>query len=474
MDSKTPVPPLAGLSARLRIASPWMGLALLVVTVLRSLWGPLPKGHDTLLHFYRIAEINALWRQGIFFSRWAPDLMLGYGYPLFHFYPPLSAYLLTLTYWLVGQNAPLAMSIVFACSLVLSGLGMFLLARQLYGPLGGLFAASAYLLSPYLLYQTFERASLSNALAMAFFPLAAWLLVRVAQTPTWRRVAGAALVLAAVLLSHVAASLLFVAPVAVLGLVAAWRAGGQGRALWLRLGAVGAALAGGLALSAFFWLPAAFLFSHRAIPPWNCPARSARLGFHLFLVGFLVLFLELACIRWFAVYVVFLQFFTNVALIASFLGMSCGCLAARSNRDWLGYFPLHGARGDRRGPLDLCRLSSMARLGDRRGPSGLAPGGLLRHRIPQSGRRHLRRADRAGCGCLLHPDRFDVRGLGPGAGAELRRLSQSGRRLQPEHWRQPRGHHRFFGALDAPGPRRRSGSSLSSSVWATCCIRPEA
>jgi SAM-dependent methyltransferase len=60
---------------------------------------------------------------------------------------------------------------------------------------------------------------------------------------------------------------------------------------------------------------------------------------NLFLVGFLVLFLELACIRWFAAYVVFLQFFTNVVLIASFLGMSCGCLAARQPRDWLGYFP---------------------------------------------------------------------------------------------------------------------------------------
>src|SRR4051795_11455278 len=63
-------------------------------------------------------------------------------------------------------------------------------------------------------------------------------------------------------------------------------------------------------------------------------------GRNLFLVGFLVLFLELACIRWFAAYVIFLQFFTNVALIASFLGMSCGCLAARQPRDWLRYFPL--------------------------------------------------------------------------------------------------------------------------------------
>src|ERR671936_9248 len=59
----------------------------------------------------------------------------------------------------------------------------------------------------------------------------------------------------------------------------------------------------------------------------------------LFAVGFLVLFMELACIRWFATYVIFLQFFTNVILIASFLGMSCGCLAARQPRDWLGHFP---------------------------------------------------------------------------------------------------------------------------------------
>src|SRR5713101_5006510 len=62
-------------------------------------------------------------------------------------------------------------------------------------------------------------------------------------------------------------------------------------------------------------------------------------AWNLFVVGFLVLFLELACIRWFAAYVVFLQFFTNVALLASFLGMSCGCMAARQERDWLSYFP---------------------------------------------------------------------------------------------------------------------------------------
>jgi spermidine synthase len=63
-------------------------------------------------------------------------------------------------------------------------------------------------------------------------------------------------------------------------------------------------------------------------------------GLKLFLVGFLVLFLELACIRWFATYVIFLQFFTNVVLLASFLGMSCGCMVSRGKRDWLAAFPL--------------------------------------------------------------------------------------------------------------------------------------
>jgi hypothetical protein len=65
-------------------------------------------------------------------------------------------------------------------------------------------------------------------------------------------------------------------------------------------------------------------------------------GLNLFIVGFLVLFLELACIRWFSAYVIFLQFFTNVALIACFLGMSCGCLAARRRLNWLGWFPYIG------------------------------------------------------------------------------------------------------------------------------------
>jgi SAM-dependent methyltransferase len=57
-------------------------------------------------------------------------------------------------------------------------------------------------------------------------------------------------------------------------------------------------------------------------------ASSRRPRADLFLISFLILFFELACIRWFGATVVFLSFFTNIVLMACFLGMSIGCLAA--------------------------------------------------------------------------------------------------------------------------------------------------
>ena len=53
----------------------------------------------------------------------------------------------------------------------------------------------------------------------------------------------------------------------------------------------------------------------------------------LFLISFLILFFELTCIRWFGSTVIFLTFFTNLVLMACFLGMSVGCLASSRERD---------------------------------------------------------------------------------------------------------------------------------------------
>src|SRR5262249_36826625 len=67
----------------------------------------------------------------------------------------------------------------------------------------------------------------------------------------------------------------------------------------------------------------------------SVPVANRRSQVDLFLISFLALFQELACIRWFGSTVVFLTFFTNLVLMACFLGISVGCLAARRPRRFI-------------------------------------------------------------------------------------------------------------------------------------------
>ena len=41
---------------------------------------------DLSLHVLRTVQLESLLRQGVLYSRWAPDMGLGYGYPLPNFY----------------------------------------------------------------------------------------------------------------------------------------------------------------------------------------------------------------------------------------------------------------------------------------------------------------------------------------------------------------------------------------------------
>lgn len=69
--------------------------------------------------------------------------------------------------------------------------------------------------------------------------------------------------------------------------------------------------------------------------PGASPARPWRAYGTLFLVSFVLLFAELACIRWFGSTVILLTYFTNIVLMACVLGMSVGCLAASRGGDWI-------------------------------------------------------------------------------------------------------------------------------------------
>lgn len=57
------------------------------------------------------------------------------------------------------------------------------------------------------------------------------------------------------------------------------------------------------------------------------------------LASFLVLFLQVALIRWLPAYVRLLAYFSNVILLGAFLGIGLGCLLADSRRRWFRAFP---------------------------------------------------------------------------------------------------------------------------------------
>jgi SAM-dependent methyltransferase len=62
-------------------------------------------------------------------------------------------------------------------------------------------------------------------------------------------------------------------------------------------------------------------------------------GARIFLASFLVLFLEIALIRWIPAYIRLLAYFSNFILLASFLGIGLGCLLASSRKQLFVFFP---------------------------------------------------------------------------------------------------------------------------------------
>ena len=76
--------------------SPWFYLALIGLLVLPALWALItqgfPKTHDASVHLIRLHLLDEQVRASNLFPRWLPDLMTGYGYPLFNFYAPLIYY----------------------------------------------------------------------------------------------------------------------------------------------------------------------------------------------------------------------------------------------------------------------------------------------------------------------------------------------------------------------------------------------
>lgn len=139
----------------------------------------MPLTADGELHLYRIVALDHSLRvDDPFWPRYSSGLVYGYGAPLFNYFSPLAFYLPRQLH-LLGlsfQQAWLASMIVYTLA---AAAGAYLLARAWFGETAGWIAAAAYAYSPYFLFDSLARGTLSETAALALLPWVMWALYRV-------------------------------------------------------------------------------------------------------------------------------------------------------------------------------------------------------------------------------------------------------------------------------------------------------
>jgi len=232
-----------------------LGLALICLSVLfaiRSFWQPgIANDGDMLMAVYRVFELDQSWHGRVLFPRIAQGLYFGYGGPLFQYYPPLASYVGMAFHW-VGLGWIESTKAVFTLALFVAGLGSYIFAFWLFDDhRAAIVSALGYMLAPYLLLDIYERGALAEFVALALLPWVFWATHRLLRSPSRSWLWVTAILVALLLLAHNVTAL-FVAPLlAIYLLLLVWRT-----KAWDRLRTVSFALALGLGLSAFYWMPA--------------------------------------------------------------------------------------------------------------------------------------------------------------------------------------------------------------------------
>ncbi len=238
------------------IGSPRARAALVLLVLLLLLARPLLRGmlidgDDATEYPPRLAEMALIVHEHQLPPLWTPDLGSGHGQPLFEFAPPL-LYVCALPFFAGGLGLADSLQLALTLLVAAGALAMYLVARgQGTARWSAVAVAGAWLFAPYLALDLYVRAAFAEAAALAMAPVALLGVLNALRRPSLIRVAMGAAAVALVVLAHNAIALLFIPVLALLTLA---------RAIVSRsvrvLCAGASAIAMGLALSAFFWLPA--------------------------------------------------------------------------------------------------------------------------------------------------------------------------------------------------------------------------
>lgn len=126
--------------------------------------------HDGEWAVVRLADMFRLIRDFQIPARYSGSLNFGYGYPLFNFDYPFPYYFALLFHFL-RINFVDSIKILFAISVPISAIGMYLLSKKVWGSSIGAFASSLlYIYIPYRIVDLYVRGSIGESVAFAIAP----------------------------------------------------------------------------------------------------------------------------------------------------------------------------------------------------------------------------------------------------------------------------------------------------------------
>ena len=203
--------------------------------------------HDNL-QVERINEMASALKDGQFPVRWVYNLGYGYGYPLFNFYGPLPYYIGAF-FNIVGLSLVVSAKLMFGIGILISGVSMYLLGKEIWGKVGGIISAVLYVYLPYHAVLIYVRGAVGEYYAYALLPLLvlSFLKLNSKRVEKWIFIGG--LTYSGIILSHNISAMLItmITLIYMFAYELIVRRINKSQVTVLLLG---------LCLSAFFWMPA--------------------------------------------------------------------------------------------------------------------------------------------------------------------------------------------------------------------------
>lgn len=228
-----------------------LGIAILSLFVIRTalIPGCTWETHDLIFNMERFAAASNAMADGQWFPRWSRDINSGYGYPLLLFYPPLTVWFVAGLH-LAGIGILTGTKLLVALCTVLAAVTAWQLGRHLWHDrLSAALTAACYILLPYHLLTVMVRGALAEYAAHALLPAVLLAYLKLPGAKPARSIASTAVLSALLMLTH-NASWIIITPLCI-GITFAVESGKI-----RRLAATSIATLLGLAISAFYWLPA--------------------------------------------------------------------------------------------------------------------------------------------------------------------------------------------------------------------------